>query len=250
MKLIPKKRGGGVNPSKATIKSWADLPTVQDPLHNSSMFTKFRNDPNLTIKARGAIKPGSDAEKYIRSNWKYPYSDYVDIVDNKTGVSNYYPVLTELQLSDLAERSGKKMITPKKQTGGVVYKTPTTVTTNSWLSDKPTAETSVTNTIWGPIAGYNAASKIFKLNPEVAKQYGGSASKYANFLKTNPNEILKFPGFRINPNATGTLSPFEYSDYATPQIQMDPNASKSFKASIGKGHAVPVGYLQPSIKSK
>lgn len=143
---------------------------------------------------------------------------------------------------------------PKKQDGGIASFTTSPINhsekINEWLGNKTTGETAVSNTIWGPIAGYNAASKIFKKYPEIAKQYGGSASKYANFLKANPNEVLKFPGFRINPNATGTLSPFEYSDYASPQIQMDPTASKSFKSSIGRGHVVPVGYLQPSIKSK
>ena len=145
------------------------------------------------------------------------------------------------------------MITPKKRGGGDLttgYGTPPTLSINSQINEKPTAEVAVSNKIWGPIAGYNAASKIFKSNPEISKQYGGSASKYANFLKDNPNEILKFSGFRINPNATGTLSPFEYSDYATPQVQIDPNASKSFKSFVGRSHTVPTGYLHPSIKLK
>lgn len=91
-------------------RAWADLPTVQDPLYNSSMFTKFVNDPNLDIKVRGDIPQGSEAEKYIRGNWQYPYSQYVDIVDKKTGESNYYPTLTESQLSELAKRAGKKVV--------------------------------------------------------------------------------------------------------------------------------------------
>lgn len=138
---------------------------------------------------------------------------------------------------------------PKKQGGGG-FKPANMNNVASWLNVPTAAETAVKTSNWGPIAGYNAASKIFKINPEISKQYGGSASKYANFLLANPNEILKYPGFRQVPNYKpgAATSPFEYSNYSSGEIQMDKNPSKKFNATVGGGRRVATGVLTPTAK--
>ena len=89
---------------------------------------------------------------------------------------------------------------PKKQKGASFTTSPINHSEkiNEWLGNKTTSETAVSGPIWGPIAGYNAASKIFKINPEIAKQYGGSASKYANFLKATYWHKKMQRGYRFN----------------------------------------------------